>query len=130
MMRVTKKPVICSHSNSKALSGHPRNLTDAQFRALVHNGGCAGLNLVPDFLGLGRNVEAVADHAEHFLSLGGERNLCLGSDFDGVKKLPLGMRGVQDMGKLYEAMLRRGWREETVINIFFGNLLRFMEAAL
>jgi membrane dipeptidase len=122
--------VLASHSNAKALCDHPRNLTDAQFLALVKNGGCAGLNLCPDFLGQGRGIEAVIAHADHFLSLGGQKSLCLGGDLDGIGSLPAGLRGVQDLGVLYEAMLRRNWSEKLVQDIFYHNLMRFMEAAL
>jgi len=130
VLRLARRPVLASHSNAKALCDHPRNLTDAQFLALVKNGGCAGLNLCPDFLGQGRGIEAVIAHADHFLSLGGQKSLCLGGDLDGIGSLPAGLRGVQDLGVLYEAMLRRNWSEKLVQDIFYHNLMRFMEAAL
>ncbi len=124
---IANRPIIASHSNSKALCGHPRNLTDDQFRALVKLGGGAGLNLCTDFLGLGRDVEAVVEHAEHFLSLGGEKSTCLGGDLDGIDELPRGMSGVQSWDKVYEAMLRRNWSEELVRDIFYNNWLEIME---
>jgi membrane dipeptidase len=130
VMRIAERPVLAGHSNAGALCDHPRNLTDSQFQAVVRNGGVVGLNLNTPFLGLTRDIEAVADHAEHFLSLGGERSVCLGCDLDGVDELPKGIRGVQDMEKIYEAMLRRNWGEELVRGIFYNNLMRFMERAL
>jgi membrane dipeptidase len=130
VLRMARRPVLASHSNAKALCDHPRNLTDAQFMALVKNGGCAGLNFYPDFLGITRGIEAVIAHADHFLSLGGQKNLCLGGDLDGIGDLPAGLRGVQDLGVLYEAMLSRNWSEKLVQDIFYHNLMRFMETAL
>ncbi len=125
---LAKKPVLASHSDSAALCADlPRNLTDAQFTALVSCGGGAGLNLCPDFLGLGRDLEAVAAHAERFLSLGGERALFIGADFDGIDATPAGVAGVQDMEKLYELLLRRNLGEDLVRDIFWGNLLRILE---
>jgi len=129
VMEIAKKPPLAGHSNSRALCDHPRNLTDAQFTALAQCGGVAGLNLCPGFLGRGRDVEAVADHAEHFLSLGGEKAVCLGTDFDGTD-LPGGIAGVQDMGRLYEAMLRRNWSERLVRDIFWNNLEGFFRRCL
>lgn len=47
----------------------------------------------------------------------------IGADFDGIDELPGGIGGVQDMGRLYEELLRRGFREELVRDIFYNNLL-------
>lgn len=43
-------PFVASHSNCRALSPTPRNLTDEQIRALAGAGGVMGINLAPDFL--------------------------------------------------------------------------------
>ena len=125
-----RRPVIAGHSDSRALTDHPRNLTDAQFTALVQTGGGAGLNLWPDLLGLGRDVEAVVAHAEHFLALGGEKAVFLGTDLDGIGETPRGIAGVQDMGAVYEAMLRQNWSEDLVRDIFYNNLYGILERAL
>ena len=127
---IATKPVLAGHSNSKTVCDHIRNLTDEQFTALVKTGGVAGLNMYLDILGHGRDVDAVIKHAEHFLSLGGEKALCLGGDLDGIPAMPKDMKGVEDMGMIYEAMLRRNWSEELVKDIFYRNLRNFMERAI
>ena len=130
VLELSDRPVLAGHSDAMGVCEHPRNLTDAQFSALAKRGGVAGLNLSPRFLGLGKNIEAVVAHAEHFLALGGEKAVCLGTDLDGVSELPAGLTGIQDFGKLYEAMLRKNWTEEQVRDIFFGNLNAFFGRAL
>ncbi len=130
IQEIATKPVLAGHSNSKTVCDHIRNLTDEQFIALVKTGGVAGLNMYLDILGHGRDIDAVLRHAEHFLSLGGEKALCIGSDFDGIPEAPKGLSGVQDMEKLYEAMLQRGWSEDLVRDIFYRNLRNYMERAL
>lgn len=130
VQEIAVKPVLAGHSNSKTVCDHIRNLTDEQFCALVKTGGVAGLNMYLDILGHGRDIEAVLAHAEHFLSLGGEKAVCLGGDLDGIPEMPKEMSGVQDMAKLYEAMLRRNWSEELVRDIFYHNLRDFMERAI
>lgn len=129
-LEIARKPVLAGHSNSAALCPHARNLSDEQFTALARMGGVAGLNLCCLFLGEEPDVESVVAHAEHFLALGGEKAVCLGGDLDGIPELPRGMSGVQDIGLLYEAMLRKNWSEELVRDIFYRNLRDFMERAL
>ena len=66
-------------------------------------------------------------HIEHFLALGGERAVFLGTDFDGIDATPRSLTGVQDMGALYEALLRRNYPEELVRDIFYDNLMEILE---
>lgn len=131
VLELAKKPVYASHSDSAAVNpGVKRNLTDEQFTALARCGGGAGVNLCTDFLGLGRDMDAVCAHIEHYLALGGERAVFLGTDFDGIDETPRGLSGVQDMPKLYEALLRRNYPEGLVRDIFYNNLLDILERAL
>jgi membrane dipeptidase len=49
-VRVSKRPVLASHSSARALSDHPRNMTDDMLRALRDNGGAVCVNFGPQFL--------------------------------------------------------------------------------
>ena len=49
-LRVSKKPVIASHSCARALCDSPRNLKDDQLRALADSGGVVGVCFFPAFL--------------------------------------------------------------------------------
>ena len=122
-------PSACKASSSAALcSTFPRNLTDAQFEALVRCGGGAGINLCPDFLSDGgADIDDAVRHIEHFLALGGEQAVFIGADFDGIDATPRGISGVQDMERLYDALLARNYPDELVGDIFYGNLLRILE---
>ena len=130
VMDIAERPVICSHSAARALCDHPRNLTDAQIAAVVRNNGCIGVNLYAEFLGLGADLDAVLAHIDRFLSLGAAKNLCLGTDFDGIDAMPAGFTGVESMAGLYDAMLRRGCAESLVRDVFFNNLRAFFTRAL
>ena len=85
-MEIAEKPFIATHSNARAVTAHKRNLTDEQAKIIFKNGGIIGLNFHNAFLNNEPEKACIDDilkHAEHFLSLGGEDYVCLGSDFDG-----------------------------------------------
>lgn len=121
---LAQKPFWASHSNSRALCPHSRNLTDEQFRALVKNGGVAGLNMLDEFLGEEPDVDTLVTHIEHWFGLGGEKNVSLGGDWDGISGMPRGIHGVQDIGLLAERLLQLNYSESVVNGLFYENLLR------
>ena len=126
IIKTARGPVVASHSNARALCHHRRNLTDDQFRAIRDSGGVVGLNLYRDFVGPEGTVEELVAHAEHFLALDGERTLCIGGDLDGCEALAAGMRGMQDVPRLYEALRERGYGEALLEDIFWNNLRRIL----
>ena len=130
VLEISRKPVIAGHSNTRALCPVPRNLSDEQFIALKNQGGGAGINLYPEFLGLGRDIDAVFAHIEHFMALGGEKSLFLGCDLDGIDEMPKGIHGVEDLGKIYEVLLRHNYPESLVRDIFINNIMNIMERVL
>lgn len=120
---------IASHSNSRAVHPSPRNLTDAQFLELKRRGGVAGINLYAGFISPLRPcpLEALIAHIEHFCALGGAENIALGCDFDGCDDLPDGISGIESLPKLWEALLRLNYPEDTVRGIFYNNMMRVVE---
>lgn len=116
-------PIIASHSNARTICPHRRNLTDEQFCAIRDSGGVVGINLYVDFVGE-PTMDALVAHVEHFLHLNGEKTICLGGDLDGCERLAAGMKGVQDVPKLYTALRDRGYSAELLEDIFWNNLRR------
>lgn len=126
LMDLTEQPVVASHSDARALCAHPRNLTDEMFRALREHGGFVGLNFYRLFLGRDGSLDAVFAHLEHFLELGGEKTLGFGGDWDGCDALPDGIRGIQDMDRIYDKMLQRNYSSELIEDLFYRNLKRVL----
>lgn len=125
-----KKPFVCSHSNSRTVNPRfKRNLTDDRFKKLAKKGGVAGINFCCDFLG-GTKTEDILHHIEHFLSLGGEKSIGFGSDFDGIELLPDECSGASFFETLYNAMLKRNYSETLVKDIMFNNFYRVFESIL
>ena len=127
IMDITAKPVIATHSNSRAVHNHSRNLTDDMFKALCQTGGLAGINLYAAFLGDKADIDTVCDHIFHFLELDPEgTHIALGGDLDGCDELPAGFTGVDDYPCIALRLQERGLTDTMIRNIFWNNALGVM----
>ena len=127
IMAITEKPVIATHSNSRAVHNHSRNLTDDMFTALCQTGGLTGINLYSAFLGENADIDTVCDHIFHLLELDPEgKHIALGGDLDGCDGLPAGFTGVNDYPAVAARLLERGLDENVIRNIFWNNALGVM----
>ena len=128
VLEASKSPVVCSHSNCRALCDHPRNVTDDQLRALARHGGVVQITLYPGFLK--RQGEAsvldVLAHLEHVAALVGIDHVGLGTDFDGDG----GVRGMKNASELMNftiQMLQKRFSEDDMQKIWGGNWMRVMD---
>ena len=128
IMKITNAPILATHSNSRAVHNHSRNLTDDMFRAICQTGGVAGYNSCREFTGENPNLDTVCDHILHFMELDPSgKHIALGGDLDGVEAMPDGFEGVQSYPALAGRLLERGLTEETVMDIFWNNAMRVMK---
>ena len=128
ILKITDAPIIATHSNSRAVHNHSRNLTDDMFRAIRETGGVAGYNACRDFTGENPNLDTVCDHILHFMELDPDgKHIALGGDLDGVEAMPDGFEGVQSYPALARKLLDRGLTEENVMDIFWNNAIRVMK---
>lgn len=131
VLEYSKKPVAATHSCCRALYDQPRNLTDSQLSALKDNGGVIGINFYPGFLTEGEAlIEHVVDHIEHAVSIAGADYVGLGSDYDGIDKVPLGLENISKLPNLTEKMLKRGWKEKEIKKVLGGNFVRVLYEVL
>lgn len=131
LMEITTKPIIATHSNSRAVCDHTRNITDDMFRAIMKTGGAVGINYWVKFVAPAAEptMDDIVRHIDHFMELGGEKHVGLGADLDGCARLSGGMKGLEDMPMLWEALSRRGYSDALLADIFYNNLLRVVEIA-
>lgn len=130
--QISRKPFIASHSNSRSVCSHRRNLTDKQINCIAKSGGVIGINLCPDFLNNSGNADLmdIIRHIEYISGLVGTAFIGFGCDFDGINNLPEGISGVQDMSKIIDTLLKLNYKDEDVKNIAGLNFTRLLHRVL
>ena len=128
---ISRVPIVCSHSNCKALCDVPRNLTDDQLRALAKAGGVAHTTFYHGFLRSDDATASIIDginHLEHAIQIMGIDHVGIGTDFDGDGGVP-GMANSSELINFTIELLRRRYSEEVIAKIWGGNWLRVMRQA-
>lgn len=131
--RLSTRPFVASHSNSRAVCGHRRNLTDRQFAEIRERGGIVGLNYCDKFLsnevleGHATDVSfnEVAAHIEHWLDLGGEDVVALGGDLDGAT-VPSLLDGADKM-PAFQGLLEHRFGSTITRKLCYANALAFFK---
>lgn len=129
VLKLSKKPVIVSHSSASAVYNHNRNLTDEQLRALAAHGGVAQACLVDEFLTSdvkNANLTDFMNHLTHMIKVAGIDHVGIGSDFDGGGGVK-GCKGDNDLINITIRLLELGFNETDIAKIWGGNLLRIMK---
>lgn len=133
VMKYSKKPVVASHSNARALCAHPRNLTDDMIRALAEKGGISGLNFYPVFMNGTRDgmIEDMVRHIEHMYYVGGEDFVAIGTDFDGYEDGEGSeIKHMGQMEYLYDALKKRKFNDSQIEKFWHKNVLRVIKEVL
>ncbi|MBI5543332.1 MAG: membrane dipeptidase [Deltaproteobacteria bacterium] len=120
-------PVFCSHTGVASATKLWRNLPDDAIRAIASRGGLVCVIFAVEFLG-GRTLDDLSRHLLRALEVAGEDHVGLGSDFDGMVRLPRPMRDARDLPLVTRALLERGVERRVIHKVLGGNLRRFLEA--
>ena len=128
--------MIATHSNSRSICNHTRNITDDMAVKIAERGGIIGLNVCPIFLypypadiEMGRCVSRISDmvrHIMHLYNVAGEDVIAIGSDLDGTEGC-LELGSVLDYGRLYAPLKAAGLKERQLEKFYYGNGLRVLE---
>jgi membrane dipeptidase len=139
---IFRGPVWASHSNCRALVDHNRQFTDEQIRELVARGAVIGAvfdawMLAPGWVrgrstpqSAGVTLETVVDHIDRVCQLAGNsRHAGVGSDLDGAfgrEQCPADVDTIADLADLPTRLRARGYRDEDVRNVMYGNFVAFL----
>jgi membrane dipeptidase len=136
-LAVSRKPILVTHSNCRALVAHPRCKSDAVIRQLAARGGVMGITVIPAFVRQSQpaRVQDVLAHFDHVARLVGVEHVGLGSDADldtidprtGRPRPLYAVRGLQHARRTFEiteGLLRRGYRDQQLELILGGNFQR------
>ena len=128
VLKLSKRPFIASHSNSRFITNHPRNLTDSMIKELSTKGGIMGINFYNKFLGKSdiSKIDDMILHIKHIYKVGGIDVIALGSDFDGIE-CDVEIKDAGEMYKLQDKLKKSGFNEDAIEKIFYKNALRVIK---
>lgn len=131
MARVSRAPLVATHSNAHAVCPVPRNLVDDQLRAIRDSGGLVGVSLsVSELRPDGHNDAAmplgdVLRHFDHLLRILGSEGVAIGSDLDGAL-LPEPIGNAAGLSQLVAAMADHGYDAELLEKLCHTNWLNVL----
>lgn len=168
-IRISKAPIIYSHSSARAVANHPRNVPDDVLALVKQNGGVVMINFFPGFIvpksaDIMRNmfdkrrelraafpkeedyqrenrrwerqndypagsIHDVVAHIDHVAKMIGVDYIGIGSDYDGIGKVPAQLEDVSTYPLITQELLNRGYKPADIHKIMSGNILRVMRGA-
>lgn len=145
VMELYNGPIWASHCNARAIVPTQRQLTDEQIKCLIERGAVIGgmldcwaldirfIDIVSDPWQLNIKLENLVDHWDHICQIAGNSlHVAIGSDLDGIfgtEQAPWDMNSIADLQKYQGILLKRGYKQEDIGNIFHKNWIRFLQEA-
>ncbi len=138
--------VWASHSNCRKIVDHNRQFADEQLKTLLERDAVIGLPLdawmmIPGWIKFQSHpsntdirLEHMVNHIDHICELAGDTNhVGLGTDLDGgfgLEQTPSDVHTIADMQKLPDILASRGYSDDDIEKIMWGNWLRKIKEVL
>ncbi len=132
VLKYSKKPFIASHSNSRKICDHKRNLPDYILCLLKERGCLVGINFATQFINSKQKKTKVKDivkHIKHIVNIMGVDLVCFGTDFDGIDS-KLEIKNAGKMKKFYKILKKAKFKEEDIKKICYLNVYNFFKKVL
>ena len=130
MIKLSKAPVMASHSSARALRDHPRNLDDELLDLIKVNGGVVQTTALGAFLTNRKdpppNMNDFMDHIDYMVEKIGIDHVGISSDFDGGGGI-VGWNDASETMNVTSALRERGYSESEIQKLWGGNLLRVLD---
>ena len=126
VLRLSRRPVIVSHTGAKGTCDNNRNLSDEQIRRIADRGGLIGVGFW-QYATCGTDIAAIVKAIRYVVNVAGIEHVALGSDWDGYVATPIDASG---MGAITAALQSSGFDDATIANIMGENVVRFLLRAL
>lgn len=129
--RISKAPLVATHSNAHAITPTPRNLTNRQLDAIRDSDGMVGVNFSVAFVRRdGKRdehtpLEQLARHFDYLVKRVGPEHVGFGSDFDGTT-IPKEMGDVTGLTKLVDVLRAMGFSERDLRRMGHENWIRVL----
>nr|XP_022910751.1 dipeptidase 1-like isoform X3 [Onthophagus taurus] len=134
-IRISKAPVIFSHSAAYSLCPHNRNVPDKILRMLKLNNGIIMIVFHNEFVTpnvLEATLGDVARQINYVVNLIGINHVGIGADYDGVPFMPKGLEDVSKYPDLFDYLKKRNprrWTSENLKKLAGLNFLRVLRTA-
>jgi membrane dipeptidase len=134
VIEISKKPIMASHSNARAMCGSIRNLTDNMLKKLADNGGVMGINYAKGFLNddkeKGANtIECMVEHIKYIRNKIGVEHIALGSDFDGIDT-DIELKDASMMPLVIQALEKNQFNIDEIEKITYKNAVRVFKECI
>jgi membrane dipeptidase len=131
LLEVARRPIVASHSNSRSLCAHPRNLSDDLAERIAATGGLVALTGPGDFIDTDPakvTFDRFMEHVEHMIRIIGADHVGMGLDFDGwTETHGVALRDCTWIPAVTAALLERGYSRSDIAAVMGGNWLRVIE---
>ncbi len=126
VLRLSKRPIVVSHTGVQGVCPGPRNLTDDQLRRIAAKGGMVGIGFWDGAI-CTPTLAAAAKSIAYAVGVAGEDHVALGSDFDGSTTVPIDATGYP---RLTQALLDVGLSPSQITKVMGENALRVIRELL
>lgn len=134
---LTNRPIIASHSNSKTICNHVRNLEDSQIRAIKESGGFIGVNIHKNFVSEiqeEQNISVFINHIDYIVDLIGINNIGFGFDFceylDNESTNIKEIENISHAQKIIQELKNRGYSRNDIEKISYKNFKNLINKIL
>ncbi|RWD52283.1 MAG: membrane dipeptidase [Mesorhizobium sp.] len=153
LAETSSKPIVISHSNSRVLHDHPRNIWNEQALACANTGGVVGITGIRIFLTKAgdktSDIDLLVRNIDHYCELIGPQHVGIGTDFAEITNAlstrfanatdywppehypagaDLGFVDIEVFPQLTAALSARGYSNKDISGILGGNFMRVAAA--